>query len=179
MSIKLKRLVVPIPSPLERLDKTVKKANFLKEVLTNQGSLTNAKLKQISKDTGWGARPQEIIKDEEIQVILKPVTDQLIELRLRIIEALNQKDFSNERTTDLIDSMDKLTKNIQLLTGGETEKHKVVFGWDTGEQSEQPLLMENETNNQLENANQNPLLPPQLGLEAPQLSPEVESLRVT
>src|SRR3990167_7350751 len=81
------------------------------------------------------------------------------------------KNFTKERTTDLTDIMDKLTKNIQLLTGGETEKHKVVFGWENpgGEQLENI----SNTNVQIDN---NSLLSPPLGNEPAQFTTALEGV---
>lgn len=59
--------------------------------------------------------------------IMEPVAKQLEAERQRIIDELRVKDLSQEKHKDLVDSMDKITKNIQLLTGGATDINKVVF----------------------------------------------------
>lgn len=169
MPTKLRRYAIPLQSPEDQISNKVKKARFVKGILENSTKeLTPFKIKQIAKDVGWGARPQDALKDEEVQQILKPIADQLIQIRQDVVEALANKNFNNEKTTDLADIMDKLTKNIQLLTGGETEKHKVVFGWET-----------NELNSDNLNVNNHSLSAAQLGDEASQLSTTLEGLCTT
>lgn len=160
-------------APVDQISNTVKKAKFVKEIIKNstKDTLSTQKVTQIARDIGWGNRPQDALKDAEVQVILKPITDQLIQIRQDVVTALQNKDFTNERTTDLTDIMDKLTKNIQLLTGGETEKHKVVFGWENpgGEQLENI----SNTNVQIDN---NSLLSPPLGNEPAQFTTALEGV---
>jgi hypothetical protein len=63
-----------------------------------------------------------ILKTKQFKEKMKPIVDQLITERQRILDALTKKNLSREKHKDLIDSLDKLTKNIQLLSGGVTEK---------------------------------------------------------
>lgn len=166
MATKLKRYTVPILSPIEKISNTVKKQKFVTALLKNSDTLTPLKIKHFAQDAGWGERPQDAINDKEVQQILKPITDQLISIRQKVVQALNEKDFRNERSNDLTDIMDKLTKNIQLLTGGETEKHKVVFGWDTGTVINLTDVNANASTNIAQQTGDHSLLSAQLGTEA-------------
>lgn len=60
------------------------------------------------------------IKDE-----FEPIVEKMIAERTRAIEAMAGK-LSEAKYRDLTDAQDKLTKNIQLLSGKETEKKLTV-----------------------------------------------------
>jgi uncharacterized protein YfkK (UPF0435 family) len=173
MATKLRSYVIPIKSPVDQIGDKVRKQRFVQNVLKNKDDLTPRKITQIAKDVGWGTRPQDALKDVEVQQILKPITDQLIQIRQNVVAALQNKNFENEKTTDLTDIMDKLTKNIQLLTGGETEKHKVVFGWATNEEESDNNDILNLSNVQTDN---NSILSPQMGNESAQFTTALEGV---
>jgi hypothetical protein len=52
-----------------------------------------------------------------------PIVQRLEAERDRILDALTKKNLRWEKYKDLVDSLDKLTKNIQLLSGKPTEIH--------------------------------------------------------
>jgi len=54
----------------------------------------------------------------------------MVRERDRLIEALSHKKLSKEKYRDMIDGLDKLTKNIQLLNGGATERQGVSISFD-------------------------------------------------
>lgn len=59
-------------------------------------------------------------KTKSYQSIVKPFADKLAEERERAIDALKGR-IGKAKYRDLVDAIDKLTKNHQLLTGGSTE----------------------------------------------------------
>jgi hypothetical protein len=65
--------------------------------------------------------PFKILSSETIQEELRPIVDQLEEIRLKAIEALKKKDPSREHYRDVIAGLDTLTKNIQLLSDRPTD----------------------------------------------------------
>lgn len=69
--------------------------------------------------------PKLIIESEAIQEALNPVVEDMEKERDRILRSIKTKDLSEERYKDLVDSIDKLTKNIQLLSGGDTDRQSV------------------------------------------------------
>ncbi len=75
----------------------------------------------------------------------------------------------NVEYNDLINGIDKLTKNIQLLSGEDTERTQYTFTWA----GSPPLniLEDDETEPAID------IQPAQLGLEAPSFKTEVEGLR--
>ncbi len=63
-----------------------------------------------------------ILKTKQYQEKMKPIKEQLEEERQRIIQQMKSKNLSKEKYKDLVESMDKITKNVQLLSGGATER---------------------------------------------------------
>ena len=54
------------------------------------------------------------------------VVEVMEELRRKALNFTSDEKLNDSTAKDLTDITDKLTKNIQLLTGGETERHKIV-----------------------------------------------------
>lgn len=49
--------------------------------------------------------------------------------RSRLINEMTKKKLSAAKLRDLVDGIDKFTKNIQLLSGKETGREGVIFKW--------------------------------------------------
>lgn len=71
--------------------------------------------------------PTIITETKSYKEEIEPIIVQLEKERQRIIKALANKDVDLERYATLTDSMDKITKNIQLLSGKETERQGVTI----------------------------------------------------
>lgn len=65
--------------------------------------------------------PGKLTKSKGFQEEMKPVVEQMEKERQRAISLLKTK-ISKAQYHQLVDGIDKLTKNIQLLSGGATEK---------------------------------------------------------
>lgn len=61
---------------------------------------------------------------------ISSVVEGLEKERNRLIRALSKRDLSNEKYKDMMDGVDKLTKNIQLLNGGATERQSLAINFD-------------------------------------------------
>ena len=89
-----------------------------------KGKLVN--LGKIIKDQGYSKStsesPQIVTETLSYQEEIKPILDQMIKERERAIKAMTEKDLTDVQYDKLSDVADKLTKNIQLLSGGETER---------------------------------------------------------
>lgn len=96
-----------------------------KEVSENLRKNKKVNLGKIIKGKGYAdstsKKPKIVTKTQSYQKEIKPIVDRLIIERDRAIKALGGK-ISKAKYRDLIDSIDKLTKNIQLLSGGSTER---------------------------------------------------------
>jgi len=73
--------------------------------------------------------PQKLTKSKGFQEEMKPIIEQLEEERQRAILLL-QKKITKAQYHQLVDAVDKLTKNIQLLSGGETERAGLTISFD-------------------------------------------------
>lgn len=100
-----------------------------KQVLENIGSGKKVSLRKIIKDKGYAQNtadnPKLVTETKTYQETVRPVVDALEKERKAIIARL-PKVRAKAKYRDLIDGLDKVTKNIQLLTGGKTED----FGLD-------------------------------------------------
>ena len=68
-------------------------------------------------------QPSRILESKGVKEGLKPVIEQLEKERQRAIKRLS-KTIDEARYRDLMDGVDKLTKNIQLLSGKPTDIQK-------------------------------------------------------
>lgn len=66
------------------------------------------------------AKPGEIIQSEGVQKELDPFIKILVAERNRAVGMMRRK-ISKAKYRDLVDAVDKLTKNIQLLSGGRLD----------------------------------------------------------
>ena len=94
------------------------------EVLESIGKGEKPSVRKIAPRHGYAlstADSGEIQKTKSFQSIINPVVNAWIKERNRITKALSKKDLDAVSYRDGMDAIDKLTKNIQLLTGGSTE----------------------------------------------------------
>src|SRR3990167_7998117 len=91
-------------------------------------------IKNRGYSEGISKQPSRVKNTKSYQRVIKPLVDRLEEERNAIIERLKVTR-NKAKYRDLIDGFDKVTKNIQLLTGGVTEN----VGLDGLKQSLQQL----------------------------------------
>lgn len=79
---------------------------------------------QIIKNHGYSdtmaTKPGKITKQPSFKAEIDPFVQKLIVERDRAVNLMKKK-ISKAKYRDLTDGLDKMTKNIQLLTGGQTE----------------------------------------------------------
>lgn len=104
-----------------------------KEVLETVGKGKRPILRHILKKNGYAQNtadsPKQVTETKTYKSIVNPVIEMLEEERLEIIKAL-KKTRNKAKYRDLTDGLDKTTKNIQLLTGKETERQGVSINFD-------------------------------------------------
>ena len=66
--------------------------------------------------------PKKVTDTQSYKDEIEPFLDGLIKERQRILTAIKGKDLNNVQYEGLTRSLDLLTKNIQLLSGGATER---------------------------------------------------------
>lgn len=82
-------------------------------------------LGKILKEQGYAEStsksPTMVTETKSYKEAINPIVKRWERERERITKTLESKDLTDEKYKDLIDSLDKITKNIQLLSGGNTE----------------------------------------------------------
>lgn len=79
---------------------------------------------EILREIGYkklSYQPSVIIRSEGVQKLISPVVDALENEQRRLIVAIGRKNLSKVDYEKLVRSLDTITKNIQLLSGKETE----------------------------------------------------------
>lgn len=108
---------------------TPKQEKLIKLILENLGnSKTTKTLGELILEAGYeesmAKNPYQILGSETIKEGLEETVDKMKKIRDKALKALTNKDLSLEKSKDLGDIVDKIQKNIQLLTGGDTERVK-------------------------------------------------------
>lgn len=107
---------------------TPKQEKLIKLLLDNMGTEGETKtLKNMLSEAGYSEsiqkNPYLILEGEAVQEGLADAAKDLELLRANALNELKARDISEERYADVIKAVDTLTKNHQLLTGGETERN--------------------------------------------------------
>ena len=107
--------------------------NVAKDVLESVGKGQKIVLGKIIKKNGYKKNtadsPKQVTTTKSYQGVIEPVVIKWLKIRDNLTKELERKDLTQESMRDITDTLDKITKNIQLLTGGETERF-VVTGVD-------------------------------------------------
>ena len=74
--------------------------------------------------------PKQITDTKSFKDVVSPIIKRMEQERMRIMIELQRKNLTKEKYRDLVDGLDKLTKNHQLLTGGKTESSDINISWD-------------------------------------------------
>lgn len=104
-----------------------------KEVLetVRQGKRPNLQKIQVKHGyTPKSAKAMRATSTKTYKTETKAVVSAMELERARIIKELGNKDLTKEKYRDLVDGLDKITKNIQLLNGGNTSSEKISFSWE-------------------------------------------------
>lgn len=97
-----------------------------KEVIATVRKGEKVNMQKIQRKHGYSkfsAAAMKATKTKAFKDEIKPIIDQLEAERQRAV-SLMKKRISKAKYRDLVDGMDKLTKNIQLLGGKTTENVK-------------------------------------------------------
>lgn len=101
------------------------------EVLETLGKGERPNISKIGPKHGYSKKTSaagEIVKTKTYQAEIKPLLDRLEEERNAIVEGLKVTR-NKAKYRDLVDGLDKITKNIQLLNGGKTSNEAIVISW--------------------------------------------------
>lgn len=104
---------------------------LVKLITENLGSEGPAKtLERLMLDAGYSpesARQQSNIL-AGIREELQPIVQEMMDHRTEVIAQMKSK-INKAKYRDLTDALDKLTKNIQLLSGGKTASEEIRISW--------------------------------------------------
>lgn len=105
-----------------------------KEVLETLGKGKRPNLGKIIKKNGYSKKmslnPKEVTDTKSFKEVVDPFIQAMITQRQRAIDAIASRKLTKDKTRDLTDLIDKLTKNIQLLNGGKTSNEGIQIGWE-------------------------------------------------
>jgi len=100
--------------------------NVAKEVLDTMGKGKKVVLGEIIRRNGYSDNtadtPQLVTETQSYKGVIAPYVERLKKERDRAFEAMSTKDLDKVQYEDLVRATDSITKNIQLLTGGATER---------------------------------------------------------
>lgn len=100
--------------------------NVAREVLETIGSGKKVVLGRIIKKHGYSnvtaKVPSTVTNTKSYQGVTRPVINKWVKEIERLTNALSNKDLTEEKYDTIVKSIEILNKNVQLLTGGDTEK---------------------------------------------------------
>jgi len=103
--------------------------NVAHKVLESMGKGEKINLGKIIRSEGYSDNtadsPKQVTDTKSYKETINPFLEQLEAERNRILMEISIKDLDKERHTDLVRSLDTITKNVQLLSGKETERSGV------------------------------------------------------
>lgn len=79
-------------------------------------------LREVGYADNTADTPQNVTETKSYQSTIAPFVEKLEKERDRILMEISVKDLDKERHSDLVRSLDTITKNVQLLSGKETER---------------------------------------------------------
>ncbi len=116
--------------------------NVAKEVSENIRKGKKVKLGEIIKKNGYSEStsesPQRVTETDSYKEAINPIVNEWVKERNRLTKELQGRDLSKERYETMMKSLDVITKNIQLLSGGNTESVKIDDG--LSDEQKQKLL---------------------------------------
>lgn len=112
---------------------SVNAKNVALDVLESVRKGKKVNLGKIIKENGYADTtstvPSQVTNTKTYQKTIQPIVELLEKERQEIMKRL-PKVRSKAKYRDLIDGMDKATKNIQLLNGGKTSNDSVKISWE-------------------------------------------------
>lgn len=105
--------------------------NVAKKVLENLGKGKKVVMGEILREHGYADNtadnPKNVMETKSYKEIINPIVARWEKEIDRIQGELEKKNLSDEKYKDLVDSMDKLNKQVQLATGGATSRIGILM----------------------------------------------------
>ena len=83
-------------------------------------------LREVGYSEDTSKRPSQVLESQGVKKELKPFLDKLVAHREKIIKAMDKKNLSKEQYKVLSDALQKFNHDIQLLSGGSTERFDLL-----------------------------------------------------
>jgi hypothetical protein len=103
------------------------------EVIETLGKGGKVSVSAIARRKGYSKsvakNPKQITETQSFQSVVQPVVQEMEAARDRAMTLLLKTE-NKAKYRDLVDSVDKLTKNIQLLSGGKTSNEDIHITWE-------------------------------------------------
>lgn len=97
-----------------------------KEVLESLGKGKRPVLGKIALKKGYAKNtadnPKNITETKSYKEVTSPIVKKMVRERERVMKAMAERELTGVQYDKLSKVLDELTKNIQLLSGGETER---------------------------------------------------------
>ncbi len=104
-----------------------------KKVLEKIGRGENVVYGEVAKEVGYSdtmaLNPQAITRTVAYRKAIEEFLPVAEKARQNAILAISKRNMNKERLPSVVDAMDKLTKNIQLLSGQSTDNQAVQVAW--------------------------------------------------
>lgn len=91
---------------------------------------------------GIHIHPEKVVKTKSYQSVMEPFVKQLERERQRLMSEMVTRDLSQEEYKTMVEAVDKLTKNSQLLSGGNTDQVALVLPGDVTKKYEPDAITE-------------------------------------
>ncbi|MFZ5559360.1 MAG: hypothetical protein ACOZAL_01035 [Patescibacteria group bacterium] len=105
-------------------EKVIKKTMEIlgKKQILDKGDI----LREAGYSDSTARNPQTIYESKGVKKGLEPIVKLMIKKRMMALKAINEKKINESKAKELADIVDTLTKNIELLSGGETERVRIT-----------------------------------------------------
>ena len=103
---------------------TLKQKRAVEEILENTrtGGTKGDALRKAGYSEEMAKQPSVILESEGFEEAAEPFVNKMVKLRDKIIKEMDIRKMDEVQFNDMTTAVDKLTKNIQLLSGGATER---------------------------------------------------------
>lgn len=100
----------------------------ISKIVEHRGVVSTAML-AAGYEENTAHNPSNLTNSKAYKQALPDIIERMVVERDRAISQMGKK-ISKAKYRDMIESVDKLTKNIQLLNGGNTMKGDITFSWE-------------------------------------------------
>lgn len=126
---------------------TIKQERALTNLVADGGSIAAA-MKKANYSKNTARTPKKFTESPVVRPKLNNFLQRLKRLRDKVTDELERKDISHERFTELSRTLKDFNHDIQLLSGGVTEREEVIplFDYEQGARQNNRIQKDNPVN---------------------------------